>query len=91
MVVITTSSTTTTTGGGCPAARVLGEGNPRLEYLRDFRDSQLAKTAVGRRIIQIYYGHADAINEALDRSPALRQTATRVLEAVSPILGRKED
>jgi hypothetical protein len=74
----------------CPAKKVLGADNPKLENLRDFRDSKLAQSAVGRRIIGIYYNNADSINAALERSPALRAVTRRVLEVVAPMVGRKE-
>ena len=84
------TTTTTTTGGGkiCPATKVLGEDNPKLENLRDFRDSKLAQSAVGCKAIQIYYNNADSINAALERSPALRAVARRVLEVIAPMLGK---
>ena len=65
--------------GPCPAKKVLGEDNPQLDNLRDFRDSKLAQNAVGRKIIQIYYNNADSINAALERSPALRAVTRRCL------------
>jgi hypothetical protein len=86
------ASTTTTTIGGskiCPAKQVLGADNPKLENLRDFRDSKLAQSAVGRKAIQIYYNNADSINAALERSPALQSVARRVLEAIAPMVGKK--
>ena len=83
-------ATTTTTVGPCPAQKALGEDNPMLENLRWYRDSRMAQSAVGRRLIQIYYAKADAMNGALDRSPALRAAARRVLEKIAPLMGRKE-
>jgi C1A family cysteine protease len=88
---IAATTTTTTTGGGCPAKKVLGADNPKLENLRDFRDSSLAQSAVGRKAIQIYYTNAGSINAALDRSPALRAAARSVLEVIAPMAGRKEE
>jgi hypothetical protein len=84
------STTTTTTGGKklCPAKQVLGADNPKLENLRGFRDSKLAQSAVGRRIINIYYNNADSINAALERSPALRAVTRRFLEAIAPMVGK---
>ena len=86
------TTTTTTTGGGkpCPARQVLGDANPKLEQIRNFRDSSLAQSSVGRKIIQIYYNNADSINAALERSPALRAATRKVLEIIAPMLGRKE-
>jgi hypothetical protein len=76
------------TTGICPAKQVLGVNNPQLENLRDFRDSKLANSALGRKVIQIYYNNADSINAALDRSPTLRGVARRVLEMIAPIVGK---
>jgi hypothetical protein len=74
----------------CPATKVLGVDNSNLEYLRGFRDNFLAQSAVGQKIIEVYYNNADSINDALDRSPALRDFTRRILEVVAPMVGRKE-
>ncbi|MBN2109324.1 MAG: DUF1566 domain-containing protein [Deltaproteobacteria bacterium] len=86
----TTQPTTTTTAatGPCPAQKVLGADNPKLENFRDFRDSKLAQSAVGRKVIHIYYNNADSINAALERSPALRAATRRVLETIAPMVGK---
>jgi len=81
-------STTTTTTKICPATQALGAGNPKLENLRAFRDSKLANSATGRKFIQLYYNNADSINAAIERSPALRTVARRMLEAIAPMVGR---
>jgi hypothetical protein len=85
--IAASTTTTTVSGRPCPAKQVLGENNPNLENLRDFRDSRLAQNAVGRRIIGIYYKNAGSINAALERSPALRAIARRVLEVIAPMVG----
>jgi len=85
------STTTTTVSGPCPAAQVLGEDNPTLENLRTFRDDMLAKSALGRRIINIYYSNTDSINDALERSPALRDLTRRVLELIAPAAEKKKE
>jgi len=88
---LTTGETTTTTVfPGCPAQKVLEPDNPQLESLRAFRDSALARSAPGRRLISLYYTHADGINSALERSPALRAVARRVLEIIMPLAVKKE-
>ncbi len=74
---------------GCPAGKILGQDNPKLENLRNFRDSRLAQCAIGRKVIQIYYNNADSINEALDSSPALKAFTSRVLEVIAPMVGKK--
>jgi hypothetical protein len=69
---------------------VLGADNPGLENLRDFRDSRLAKSSVGRKAILVYYNNADSINAALERSPALRAMTRRVLEVIAPMVGKNK-
>jgi hypothetical protein len=89
---VATTTTTTTTGGKiCPAKQVLGEDNPQLENLRYFRDSKLANSTIGRRLIQIYYNNTDSIDDALDRSPALKAFTRGVLEVIAPMVGNKEE
>ncbi len=67
----------------CPAIKALGADNPKLEQLRSLRDSMLAKTAIGRKMIDIYYSNAAAVNAAFDRSPALQTIARKVFEAAA--------
>jgi len=71
----------------CPALKLLGEGDTKLDNLRSFRDSSLVKNAIGRKLIQIYYNNADSINAALERSPALRAVTRKVLEVIAPMVG----
>jgi len=84
----TTTTTTTVPSGPCPATRVLGKDNPKLENLRDFRDSKLASSAIGRTVIQIYYNNAMRVNAVLEHSPALKAVARRVLEVFAPMVGK---
>gem|GEM_PF-3449445 len=91
------SSTTTSTGPAtttttvCPAQKLLGVGNPMLESLRGFRDTRLAQSTLGRKVIQSYYNNADSINAVLKSSPALRTMARRALEVIAPMLEKKEN
>lgn len=89
----TTPSFTTTTipdNKNCPLIKTLGDGNPTLEKFRTFRDSQLSQSAVGRRIIRIYYNNAGSLSAALDRSPLLRGLTRRFFNALSSRMGSKE-
>jgi|GEM_PF-2966737 len=85
------SLTTTTINNKCPALTALGDDSQYIENLRDFRDSRLAQTALGRKVIEIYYNNTDSINDALERSPALREAARKVLEVIAPMVGDKEE
>ena len=70
----------------CPASKVLGAEDPGLVQLRAFRDTVLAKSALGRRIITSYYGNENAINAALEKSPALKAAAYKALQTFIPVL-----
>ena len=85
----TTTTTILTPGGPCPAAYALGQDHPRLEQLRAFRDGPLAHSAVGRRIIRIYYDNAGSITVALERSPALRSAARELFAAAALLMADK--
>jgi hypothetical protein len=85
------STTTTTVSGPCPAVKILGDNDLNAERLRVFRDSTLAQSTIGRRVIQLYYSNAGSIDEALERSPALRYATRRMLQVLAPMLERKEN
>jgi hypothetical protein len=85
------TSSSTTTSELCPAQKVLGDNTADIEALRAFRDGPLARSAVGRRIIEIYYNNADSINLALDRSPVLRFAARKFFEAAALLAGGEEE
>ena len=81
------SAKSTTIGAPCPATKMLGADNPKLESLRTFRDSKLAQSALGRKVIQMYYTNSGSINDTLDRNPVLQALARRMLEMIAPLVG----
>ena len=85
-ITVLSFTTTSIQSGPCPAQKVLGVNNQKLTNLRTFRDSRLANSTVGLRIIQTYYNNADSINAALDNSPALQAAARKVLEAAAEFM-----
>jgi len=70
-------------GTGCAAAYLLGDSDPRLDTLRQFRDDVLAKSAVGQKLIQIYYANSAAIIAALEQNPQLKKTAANLLAFIA--------
>jgi hypothetical protein len=72
----------------CPVVSVLGRDDPAVAMLRQFRDTMLAQSAVGRKVIQLYYNNAGSISAALERSPALSNITRRVLEVIAPMVRR---
>ncbi len=69
----------------CPAARLLGEEDSRLETLTRLRDTVLAKNALGRKFIRIYYDNAESVNAALENNPKLKSFSYRALTLFIPI------
>jgi hypothetical protein len=77
-------------GKKCPIKNALGSDNPKLLQLRAFRDTTLAKNALGRKVVHMYYGNARSINAALDSSPLLRAAFRTMLELFAPLAGKLE-
>jgi hypothetical protein len=94
------SSTTTSAGGGmssttttaqCPVRKALGDDVRSIAQLQAFRDTTLAQSALGRRVIEMYYKYAGNIDAALERSPALQTVMRWILEAIASMAGGKEE
>ncbi|MCX5896543.1 MAG: hypothetical protein NTZ51_12060 [Proteobacteria bacterium] len=76
----------TTPPGPCPAQATLGEDDPRLDTLREFRDDVLAKSPLGQKLITLYYKSGDAVVEVLEKNPELKQYAKEFLETILPYI-----
>ena len=91
---ITCGSTTSTTipclfPFCCPLRKVLGDEAAELDQIRDFRDNSLVQSAVGRKIIELYYNNADSINAVLERSPVMQAVVRRAIKTIAPMVGKK--
>lgn len=71
----------------CPAALILGNDTESLNILRAFRDEKLAKTEIGRKIVQLYKAYSPVLCEVLDRNPKMKQKGRECLNMVLPLLG----
>jgi hypothetical protein len=69
--------------GGCLLSRLVDKDPERVETLRRFRDEHLAQTPVGRAAIRLYYRCSPMLEWILERSPALRAVAEKVVEAAA--------
>ena len=70
-------------GGGqdqCTITFLLGEDDPRVDTIRQFRDEILAESSAGRKLIDTYYRNTSMMVEILDKSPAGKAFAKKVLE-----------
>lgn len=79
-------TTCTTDETTCPARSYLGQDDPRVETLRQFRDKVLVKSATGRALISAYYGSAAAVEEYLEAHPRLKASATEVLKLIAELV-----
>ena len=57
--------------------------HPKVQALRDFRDSHLLTNAAGRRFVKVYYRHSPPIAELIERHRTLQLVAQIIL---TPIL-----
>ena len=72
--------------GATALPKVLGAADPRVETLRRFRDTFLARSATGRRLINFYYTNAEAVDATLDTHCALKAVSSYVLKVFVPVL-----
>ena len=69
----------------CPATYLLGVGDTRLGTLRQFRDTVLAKSSAGEKLIQLYYTNGNSMMALFDYSPAIKYSTKKVLELFVPV------
>ncbi len=70
----------------CTATYLLGAGDTRLGTLRQFRDTVLAKSSAGEKLIEIYYNNSEKITANLDYRPAIKDATKKALELTIPIV-----
>jgi hypothetical protein len=73
-------------GGVCPFTVVLGDGNPQLDVLRNFRDRILTQTATGALYTELYYQYADEVISIISADNSLLSASERVLAKVMPVV-----
>jgi hypothetical protein len=70
----------------CSVMYLLGEDDPGLDILRQFRDEVLSASEAGRRITDIYYEYSDIIIEIFEENPALKSHAAKLLDNIIPVI-----
>lgn len=88
---LTDSTTEEVTVGLCVASNLLGQDDPRLEVLRQFRDQFMSHSQIGRSIIKFYYSQEDYINYLFESSPVITASAKKILEKTIPVLEKYID
>ena len=70
----------------CVASYLLGDDDPRLEILRQFRDKNLALSTTGKALITMYYEKSDAVIGICEKSPAANRSLKLILESLLPVI-----
>lgn len=70
----------------CPAELVLGHDTDDLNVLRMFRDTRLAKTETGKKIIRAYTLSSPVISDILIAHPWMQEQSRYFLKTVVPFL-----
>lgn len=73
-------------GGGCLVVSLLGEDDPHLDTIRQFRDKVLTKKAIGRKLIEHYYKNGERIIAIFDRNPTIKKSAKKILGSLIPAI-----
>lgn len=68
----------------CPAISLLGADDARAATLREFRDTVMAKSAAGKKLIDVYYANSRRIVACFDHNPSLQYPARKLLELCIP-------
>ena len=76
----------TTPPGLCAASYLLGDDDPKLDILRQFRDEKLAKSTAGKNLIKLYYAKSADIIAICEKDPATKQVLKQLLESAMPAL-----
>jgi hypothetical protein len=70
----------------CVVENLLGEGDPRIETMRRFRDEVLAKTGAGKRIINLYYAGEAGATVLTNNSPAIQNILKQMIVTTVPVM-----
>ena len=63
----------------CAATYLLGKQDQRLSALRQFRDTVLIKSAIGKNLIEMYYNNSQRMVALFEQRPAIKFSAKKLL------------
>ena len=66
----------------CTSMYLLGEGDPRLDILRQLRDEVLSQTPEGQEIIRLYYELSPAIVKAMEEDEEFKGEVKEMIDGV---------
>ena len=61
---------------------LLGDDDPRLDLVRQFRDEEMATTTAGTCLIKMYYDKSDEVICLCEKNPAFKKSLQLILEAL---------
>jgi pimeloyl-ACP methyl ester carboxylesterase len=70
----------------CPVVYLLGNKDPRVNTVRKVRDEFLAKSSSGQDLIKLYKKHGAQLIAIFEKSPVIKDTATKLLGALIPVI-----
>ena len=70
----------------CAATFLLGKQDQRLGALRQFRDTVLVKSAIGKNLIELYYNNSQRLIALFEQRPAIKISTKRLLELMVVVL-----
>jgi pimeloyl-ACP methyl ester carboxylesterase len=85
MVQITLDFLSQFKDSACPVLSLFGADDARAATLREFRDTVMAKSAAGEKLIDLYYSNGKRVVAFFDRNPWIKYPARKVLELSVPV------
>jgi hypothetical protein len=73
-------------GGICPFSYLLGEEDPRLDLLRQFRDEVLSQSPAGREIVDLYYQFSHSMVRIMEKDEEFKKDVAELLEKILGLL-----
>jgi len=70
----------------CPVLSLFGADDARAATLREFRDTVMAKSAAGEKLIDLYYSNGKRVVAFFDRNPWIKYPARKLLELSVPVV-----
>jgi pimeloyl-ACP methyl ester carboxylesterase len=70
----------------CPVLSLFGTDDARAATLREFRDTVMAKSAAGEKLIDLYYSNGKRVVAFFDRNPWIKYPSRKLLELSVPVV-----
>jgi pimeloyl-ACP methyl ester carboxylesterase len=68
----------------CPASFLLGADAKGIAALRNFRDTVMAQSAFGKKLIAFYYANGDRLMKFFDHNPSMHYAARKAMKLLVP-------